>query len=378
MPTRIHVAPGSRDLIAGLLLDSGVRRTLAVIDPGIRETEWLREILSRMEASGIEAVAFDTVHANPRVRDAVLAARTALEYGCQGVLAIGGGSALDCGKAAAMLATNDPEQAANYAGRDRFPNAPLSMVAVPTTCGTGSEVTWVSVLSDPEAATKISIKGEAMFPNHAVVDAELLTTLPAHLVASTAMDALTHAIEATIGTAANPVSDALAEQAIDLIFRFLPRAVADVRGDSEAREAVMRASTLAGLSFGNADVGGVHCLSESLGGMFDVPHGLANAILLVPVLRAHDSAIHARLAELEHFVAPGVAASAAVSAQAFLGRIETLATAVGIPSFASLDISASEFDAVAASAEANGSNGSNPRPMSAADYRKILDGLIAA
>jgi alcohol dehydrogenase len=206
------------------------------------------------------------------------------------------------------------------------------------------------------------------------VDADLIATLPGRLVATTGLDAMTHALEATTCNLANPVSDALAEKAIGLLLAYLPRAAADPACDAVAREAVMRAATLAGLAFGNADVAGVHCLSESLGGLYDVPHGLANAVLLVPVLRAHGEAVAGRLAELEASV-EAAAAPVAERAERFLGRLEALARDLEVPPWSRLAVPAEDHARIAERAVRNGSNSSNPRPMAATDYRRVLESL---
>ena len=391
MPTHVRIAGGCAREAPDWLRERRTSRALIVVDPGLADCAWCGELVSAIENSVDTAHTFTDFAANPRLGDAQRAAELAQSDDCEAVIAIGGGSAIDCAKAAAMLTSNDPAAVRSYVGRDLYPNEPLAMLAIPTTCGTGSEVTWVSVLSDPEAGTKLSIKGESMFPNQALVDHELLRSLPRSILAATAMDALTHALEATTCSLANPVSDALASEAIALIFEFLPRAYADLEVDAQAREAVMRASTLAGLAFGNADVAGVHCLSESLGGLFDVAHGLANAILLTPVLRSHRPHVDVRLAALLPRVldgppcrkggAPAAEAGsedglrAAGDASAFLEALDALVQAVEIPEFSSLGVPIARFDEVAEAAETNGSNDSNPRPMKASDYREILDSL---
>ncbi len=182
-------------------------------------------------------------------------------------------------------------------------------------------------------------------------------------MASTGADALTHAIEATTCRVANPVSDALAATAVSLLFRFLRRAAADIGGDAEAREAVMRASTLAGLAFGNADVAAVHCLSETLGGRYDVPHGVANAALLAPVLRYNLPACRAKLATLGE------------SAEAVLAAVEELVSDLEIPSFKALGIPEDDYPWIAERAALNGSNPSNPREMGPEEYMELLVGL---
>lgn len=375
MPTRVLIEPGSIHRLPEALRTFQFHRPLLVVDQGVLATPWAETVQGILSESGLDPVIFDEVEVNPRTTTVEKAAAMIRDEGADGVLALGGGSVLDAGKAAAMMATNDGVTE-HYEGRDRYPNAPLPFVAVPTTCGTGSEVTWVSVLTLDSTRVKISVKGESMFPNQALVDANLIKTLPSHMVASTGLDALTHALEATTGGLANTISNALAEKSIALLLRFLKRAVEDVEGDTQAREAVMRASTLAGLAFGNADVAGVHCLSESLGGMHDVPHGACNAIILTPMMRYHGESVQARLAALELLAPQGLReAPEAERAESFLARIETLVRDVEIPAFSSFNVPRESYEEVARNAVQNGSNGSNPQPMAQADYLKILESL---
>lgn len=375
MPTRVEIAPGCLARLPEVARGLEMEPLLLVVDPGLQTTGWPGTVRRLLQENGIRIRTFDEVEANPRTSTVTDAAAEIRRQGLRGVVALGGGSVLDAGKAAAMLATNTG-RIEQYEGKNRYAEPPLPMVAVPTTCGTGSEVTWVSVLSHQPTRAKISVKGETMFPDQALVDADLLATLPRELVAATGFDALTHALEATTCRAANAVSDALAEKAIALLWRYLPRAVADINGDAEARREVMRASTLAGLAFGNADVAAVHCLSESLGGIFDVPHGLTNAILLAPVLGYLREAIEGRLAALDARLFPSAAqAPAAERADHFLAELAGFARQVAIAPWSSLEIPRDEYPLVADAAVRNGSNGSNPRPMGAADYLAILDGL---
>ncbi|MCA8955422.1 MAG: iron-containing alcohol dehydrogenase [Planctomycetes bacterium] len=359
--TRVTIEPGCRARAAAAVTELGGHRVLVVTDAFLSRTPAFQHLVQILREASIDVDLFASVESNPRTTTAERLGERART--CQVVLGFGGGSVLDAAKAAAMLATNDG-RALDYVGRNRFTRPPLPFVAIPTTCGTGSEVTWVSVLTDPDKRVKVSLKGEGMFPDIALVDADLLVGMPPALVAATGFDALTHALEATTGLPRNPVSDALAEKAITLLLEFLPRAVSDIDHDGQAREAVMRAATLAGLAFGNSDVGGVHCLSETLGGLHDVPHGLANAMLLVPVMRSHGSSIAARLGELD---AEGPAH--------FLGALEQRIADLGIPAFASLGIPRADYPEIAAGAVANGSNAANPRPMAAADYLRILEAL---
>ncbi len=367
--TRILIEPGCREQLTGILAESGWKRPMLVTDAGLMQQAMVQELWDGLGIAGVDGVCFDEVECNPRTTTAERIAAIAVESQRDVILGLGGGSSIDAAKAAAMLATNGG-LASDYVGRQVFPEDPLPLVAIPTTCGTGSEVTWVAVLTDFERKTKISLKGSAMFPDLALVDSGFLQSLPPSLLATTAIDALTHALEATTGSRRNPVSDALAEKAIVLLLDHLRLAFEPAR-DGAALEAVMQASTLAGLAFGNADVAAVHCLSESIGGIHDLPHGLCNAILLVPVLRAHGGTIAGRLSELD-----AMACGKPVgSAEHLLDRIESLIADLEIPGFTSLGIAPEDDPRLAEAAVQNGSNDSNPRPMREADYFSILQGL---
>lgn len=323
-----------------------------------------------MTSEGMSVLDFDQVEANPRHTTVNEMADQARAWGADSVVGLGGGSVLDAAKAAAMLLTNEGD-IRSFEGRNQYAERPAPFVALPTTCGTGSEVTWVSVISVEDDQTKISVKGETMFPDVALVDSDFLTTLPPSLVAWTGVDALTHAIEAYIGTEANPASDALAEKAVGLLCRYLPRAVTDIEGTRD-RDAVMRASTLAGMAFGNADVGAVHCLSETIGGIWDIPHGLGNAVLLAPVLRYHKNAARLRLAQL-HRIALGEPTGD--GAEAMIRAIEDLVETLGVPSFSTFEIPLDQLPRIAEGATRNNSNSSNPQPMGPEQYLEILSGL---
>jgi alcohol dehydrogenase len=370
VPTRVVMAPGCIGRLPEVIAGYEPERVLMVTDPGIEHTGWPERIWKALADREIEAITFDDVEPNPRCSTVDRLAGWGREEGGSLVLGIGGGSVLDAAKAAAMLIPNSGN-AVEYEGRNRYEKDPLPFIAVPTTCGTGSEVTWVSVLTDEERQAKISVKGETMYPSWALVDSELLRTLPGRLVAWTGTDALTHAVEATTCRLANPVSDALAATAISLLFRYLRRAAADIAGDAEAREAVMRASTLAGLAFGNADVAAVHCLSETLGGRWDVPHGLANAVLLAPVTRFNLPASSRKLATLESALPPG----SGTGAEGVLQAIEELVRDLGVPPFRELGISSENYPWIAERAVQNGSNASNAREMGVEEYLEVLVGL---
>lgn len=365
LPTRVHLGAGVRRALPDVLEDLGANRVLLLSDPGLAATPWLAEVAELVRRKA-ELIVFTAIAANPRAQtvDRIAARAT----GCDVVVGLGGGSALDAAKAVAMLLRN-PAPVRSFEGREQFDHPSAPMIAMPTTCGTGSEVTWVSVLSVPAEGRKISIKGHSMFPHTALVDPDFLGTLPGDLVASTGMDALTHALEALVVRQANPVSDTLATEAVRLLLAHLPRAVTE----ADARDEVSRAATLAGMAFGNADVGAVHCLSESIGGLFDLPHGLLNGCLVGQVLAYQREAIEVPLAALDaRLGGPG-------DADAVIERVFELGRAVGIPSFEDLvtlpaivGVPGSSFERIAELSAANGSNGSNRMTLDAGHYLEML------
>lgn len=369
VPTHTTIAPGCARRTAEALGARGLERVLVVTDRGVRATAAFATFAAALEAAPLDVTLDDGVESNPRLATAERLGQRAREERIDGIVGIGGGSVLDAAKAAAMLATNDGP-ATDFVGRNLFSARPLPFVALPTTCGTGSEVTWVSVLSDPAHGIKVSLKGDGMFPDAALVDPELLAELPAALIASTGLDALTHALEAVTVSCRNPVSDALGTAAIGLLLDELPRAVQD--HDADALFQVARASTLAGMAFGNADVGSVHCLSESIGGLHDLPHGLLNAALLVPVFESHGDSVTEPLARVQRALVRGGDAPQADLAAMLLERIRDLTDHLGIPRFSALDVPERDHDRLADLAVQNGSNDSSPRPMGAGDYREIL------
>lgn len=362
IPVDVFLGPGCLSGLPDYLAKKGHARILVISDPSVSQTGWFTSVAQQLPPHDLIV----DVEPNPRVATVDRIAAHAKSSGVEVVLGIGGGSVIDAGKAVAMLLANDGS-IMDFVGKNRFMNPARPFIAVPTTCGTGSEVTWVSVLSEPESGTKWSVKGDKMFPLAAFVDADVLATLPPSLIASTGMDAMTHAIEAFIARQANPASDALALQAIRLLVQFLGPCVRQPERP-EYRARVMHASTLAGMAFGNADVGAVHCLSEGIGGMLDHPHGLLNTLLLVPVLRYQLPDIRERLKEISAFLG-------APMPETLLERLDAMIGGFPLGTWHDLGISPDHFGDIARRAEDNGSNASNRRDMRAVDYHRILENL---
>jgi len=367
MPTAIIFGAGTLGELRRITADRvAASRPFLITDKGIGAAGIIPKVLAQLSPVAV----FDEVEPNPRQDTVNRGGEVARELKPDLVVGVGGGSALDAAKAVALLATN-PGRIEDYEGRERYKTAPLPVLAIPTTCGTGSEVTWVSVITHAERRFKMSIKGAKMYPTVALVDPDLLQTLPPSLVASTGLDALTHAIEAFSVKPANFLSDTLALEAIRLIFRYLLRAYQDVRGDREAREGQMKGSLIAGMAFGNSDVGAVHCLAESVGSLYDTPHGVANAIFLPHVMEFNLPAAGEKYAVIA--AAVGLeAADKDNAAYLLIQKTKDLSLSLSIPSLRDLGIPEGDFAAIAQKSFENNSNPSNAREATAEDYLAIL------
>jgi alcohol dehydrogenase len=367
LPTQIIFSPGAIQGLGALVKDR-IRsaRPFLVTDRGIDAAGILEKV--RVPLAGVPV--FDEVEPNPKNTTVDRGGETARLLKPDLIIGLGGGSVLDAAKAIALLATN-PGRIEDYEGREKYQTSPLPVLAIPTTCGTGSEVTWVAVITHVERKFKMSIKGPLMYPAAALVDPDLLTTLPAPLIASTGLDALTHALEAYTSKAASVLTDVLAVEALRLIFRHLPAAYQDIKENAEAREGLMLGSLLAGMAFGNSDVGAVHCLAESLGSLYDTPHGVANAVFLPWVMEFNLPAAKQEYAKIA--AVSGIeAGDQKEAAGRLIDQVREFSRSLSIPTFGDLKIPEGDFELIAQKSFANNSNPSNPREAGAKDYLDIL------
>ncbi len=368
MPTRIVFTSGAIASLKAVIHDDlKAKKPFLVTDKGMIQTGLIEKINDQVGSLEV----FDDVEPNPRSTTVNRAGEHVRKIQPDLIIALGGGSAMDAAKAVALLATNDGK-IEDYEGKEKYEAAPLPVIAIPTTCGTGSEVTWVSVITDTERKFKMSIKGIEMFPSVALVDPDLLMTLPGPVVASTGLDALTHAIEAYTSKPASPITDLFALKAIKLIFNSLETAFRNIESEKEARENLMLGSTMAGVAFGNSDVGAVHCISESIGALFDIPHGVANALFLPYVMQFNVPACTERFADIA--AAAGIdEKSSQADADRLIEKIKSLSHVLGIPLFKELGINKDQFAKIAEYSFKNNSNPSNPRDTSVEDYLNILE-----
>lgn len=286
------------EIAAGL----GIRHLFLVTDAGLIKAGLIDGALAALAKAGVAATVFSEVQADPPEGSVVAAVEAARKAGADGVVGFGGGSSLDTAKLVALLACTVQELPAIYGiGLARGPRLPL--IQVPTTAGTGSEVTPISILTTPTHEKK-GVVSPLLYPDVALLDSLLTLGLPAAVTAMTGVDAMVHAIEAfTSRHKKNPLSDALAIKALQLLYANLPAAVGDGK-DPQVREAMLQGSLFAGMAFANAPVAAVHALAYPLGGHYHLPHGLSNSLVLCPVLDFNLSQAQAAYAELGRAILP--------------------------------------------------------------------------
>ncbi|MHA6288026.1 iron-containing alcohol dehydrogenase [Maricaulis sp. CAU 1757] len=321
----IHVEPGSSASLASLaeLWTSGSRPVFLVTDAQVRGLGLLDPAIASLRAAGLPVEVFDAVEADPPDRVVLAAAQQAREFGAGVVIGFGGGSSMDAAKLVAVLLGTDQPLEAMY-GVNRVRAERLPLILLPTTAGTGSEVTPISVITLADGA-KMGVNDPALYADLAVLDADLTLGLPRAVTAATGIDAMVHAIEAyTSKIAKNPVSDALALAGLAKLHGAIERACSD-GSDRAARADMLTGALLAGQAFANAPVGAVHALAYPLGGLFHIPHGLSNSLMLPPVLRFNAPSAEPLYSELAAHIGLANPGSAAL-----ITEMERIAEAVGI------------------------------------------------
>lgn len=373
LPTRVEYSPGCVKRLAGLLRDTVPgKKVFLVTDAGLLKSGLTMSIVSNLEKNGYTVKIFDKVQPNPKDVDCDAGGEAIRAFGADIVLALGGGSVIDSAKAIALLHTHEGK-ITQYEGRGIAKKDVTPIVAVPTTAGTGSEVTKSSVITDTGRSFKMSMRDNLLAPRLAVVDPELTYSLPADLTASTGMDAFVHAIEAYTCKAATPFSDAWAKEAMRLIYPCLRDAVH--KGEKEARDKMMLGSTMAGVAFSHSDVASVHCLAEALGGLYDTPHGVANSIFLPFVTEFNapaNPARHAEAACICGLPADGLSEDEAVAL--LVNDLRQLASDIGIPVLRDVPgVNQADFERLAEASLINGSTPDNCRDIDKNGYLEILN-----
>ncbi len=371
--TRVVYGPGIVKDIGFEVGKLGGTRAVIVTDRVLRSIGLVDRVVRGLEESGVElAGIYDDVPPNSEVRVVERGAQYARGQGCDVLIAVGGGSVIDTAKGMDVLLTLGGNLL-DYQGVGVLNQPLLPLIAVPTTAGTGSEVTLAAVIKDDTSGLKLEFNSPYMMPNVAVLDPELTITLPPMLTAATGMDALTHAIEAYVSNQAEPITDALGIHAIGMIAQALPAAVKN-GGDLEARGAMLLAACIAGLSFSNALCGIVHAMAHACGGRYGVPHGVANSILLPYGMEFNLDSCPERFAGIA--VAMGAAtkrASVQRAARLSVAAVRKLSADIGLPRrLRDVGVKADGIPQLAEDALADAMMISNPRPAELPDVIQLL------
>ena len=328
-PTLLE-GPGSIRKLPEFIKSKGLKKVLVVTDKGLMGLHLLDSLFEELDKAGVEYVVYDGTQPNPSIENIEDARALYVDNNCQGVIAFGGGSPMDCAKAAAARVTNPKISVRKMRGVLKLHHKLPPFFAVPTTAGTGSETTLAAVVTDTATHEKNAINDPRLKPKFAVLDPELTVGLPPHITSTTGMDALTHAVEAYIGKSNVKSTEAYAEKATKMIFENIEKAYTNGK-DIEARDKMLKASFYAGQAFTRAYVGYVHAIAHNLGGQYGVPHGLANAVILPYVLEYYGETAHKRLARLAEIAGVKTTGSDKEKAEAFIEAIKTLNKNMNIP-----------------------------------------------
>jgi len=375
LPTRIEFGPGVARLVVEEAASLG-RRALVVTDHGVLEAGVIDPLVGELRRGGLDCRVFADVEANPRAATVDTAASVAVDHGADILVAIGGGSVIDTAKVVAAIVSHGGD-VFDYEGGDKVPGPVIPLLALPTTSGTGSEVTCWAVITDESRHYKMAVGSPHLAPRVALVDPALTVTLPPAMTAGTGSDALSHAVEAYTARCSNPMSDALALYAIELVGLTLERAVND-GSDLEARCGMAMASLTAGIALGNADTSAGHAMAEALGGLFDTPHGLACGICLPWVLRLNLPAVEEKTARIGQ--ALGLSTSqlpSRAAAEAAVDEVAALLRRVGIPSLRTLGVTRDDIPRLVNNAVTNLGNPDNPVDVDDTVFTGLFEEALA-
>ncbi|WP_415975096.1 iron-containing alcohol dehydrogenase [Rhodococcus sp. 077-4] len=356
--------------VAHAALRLGGVRPMVVTDAGLIECGWAGQLIDLLSAQGLSPQIWSGLTPNPKDVEVEAGHAVYTELGCDVLVAIGGGSVMDAAKGIAILAGNGG-RILDYEGVDQATRPIPPLVMVPTTSGTGADVSQFCIVTDTARSTKITILGRALVPDITVIDPRLLTTMPEWLNAATGLDALTHGIEAFVSLGHNQLTDHHALRAVTMVISHLARTI-DEPADMVARGSMAQASLEAGLAFTNAILGATHAMSHQVGGLLDLPHGVINGVLLPHVIRFNAAAdplpyvaIATSLGLAEGRARPEEAALAVAD------RVDRLARQVGVPAgLAEIGVSESDLDVLATNALRDACMSTNPR---SATHREIVE-----
>ena len=387
VPQDITVGKGSLAKLPEIAKKLGGSHAFIISGPHLEKMGLVEKAADYLKTMDIKVDAFTEIEANPSVTTVEKATEKFKESGADFIVAFGGGSPMDVAKAVGVVAKYGGS-ITEYEGAHKVPGPIIPLIAIPTTAGTGSEVTAFSVITDHSRDYKLTVFSYELLPAYAILDAELITTAPASVAAACGIDAFIHAEEAYISTADSPFSDAMAEKAMALIGKNIRRFVAN-RGDMEAAEAMMVGSLFAGIAFSFARLGNVHAMSHPVSAFFDVPHGVANAVLLPVVAEYNALADHGRYLTIYNDISSVPAYTDDFEPMMLVDAIHSLCADIGIPENLTIAINQasktgevtreeieSKIEAMAVDAMKSGNIAVNPRSSRQCDiemlYKKAL------
>jgi len=373
MPTLVETGAGLSRKTGAFLASSGARKVLVVTDAGIVAAGMLGGIVESLAENGLEYAVFDRVEPNPSAESIMEGFEVGKAFGCDAVLAFGGGSSIDTAKGIAVMATN-PGNILDYEGVGKLRSPGLPLTAIPTTAGTGSEVTAATIVTNRETAFKAAVISPHLFPKLAILDPLLTIGLPQSITAATGMDALTHAIESYTSKMASPVSQAFAIAAIKLIASHIETAYF-AGTDVHSREQMLVASMMAGAAFAQSRLGNVHAISHTMGGIFHIPHGIANATLLPYVMRFNAPACPERFADIAAAMGCDVAGvPVRRAAEMAVEAVAALNKRLGIPAtIREVGVDLNQLEKMVEDSMRSGNVLVNPRLTRAGDIRNIIE-----
>ncbi|GAL31629.1 alcohol dehydrogenase [Vibrio maritimus] len=364
------------DKALDIIQQQGFTKALVVTDAVLNQIGLVAQITKKLDDRQIASAVYDGTQPNPTIQNVEAGLEVLTDEGCDLILSVGGGSPHDCAKGIALVATNGGK-ITDYEGINKATLAPFPLISINTTAGTASEMTMFSVITDEERQIKMAIVDQKVTPLISVNDPNLMLAMPSSLTAATGMDALTHAIEAYVSIAANPITDTVALKAIEMITAHLPTCVTD--GENiEAREQMAYAQFMAGMAFNNALLGYVHAMAHQLGATYHLPHGVCNAVLLPHVQRFNASANPVKFADIAKAMGKDTSGlSAEQAAQLAIEAMEELSNKVGIPAtLKELGVKTEDIAKLAESALEDVCCMTNPRQASQAEIEGIFEAAM--
>ena len=375
VPQNIIVGKGSLAKLPQVACELGGTHAFIISGPHLNKMGIVKSCEDALEDAGMKVDTFTETEGNPSVETVEKATDAFKESGADFIVALGGGSPMDVAKAVGVTAKYGGS-ITEYEGGGKVPGDIIPLIAIPTTAGTGSEVTAFSVITDHSRNYKLTVFSYKLIPSYAILDAELLTTAPSSVAAACGVDAMVHALEAYISKDASPFSDAMAEKALELIGKNIRAYVAD-RTNIEAAEGMLVGSLFAGIAFSWARLGDVHAMSHPVSAYFNVPHGVANAILLPVVVEYNALADEGKYQKIYQYIFRGAVPDEGFTPDMLVNGLRNLNQALGIPaSLSEAGVSEEKFDAMAEDAMKSGNIAVNPRSTTKKDvlmlYKKAL------